>query len=115
MVLIRLTPRSAGVRGAVGPELAADILWAAALPGDRLEHIRARAGPHAPDIDLVLFHRAVSVTGQEGEAPQDTSLRLCRRAIARSPALAGWSATVLLTPPEIRPLIPDPYRPSASP
>ena len=95
MVLIRLTPPGAGAVHPVSPDTAVDILWAAALPGDRLEHIRARPGPHAPDIDLALFHRSRPATKPEPESTEHTSLRLCRRAIQRSPTLTGWKPTVL--------------------
>lgn len=98
LVLIRLTPPGAGVRRPVSPELATDILWAAALPTDRLEHIRARPAPRGPDIDLALFHRARSTTEQEAEAAENLSLLLCRRAIDSSPALAGWRAAFLPGP-----------------
>jgi hypothetical protein len=99
MVLIRLTPPGAGVVHPVSPDTVLDILWAAALPGDRLEHIRARPGPRAPDLDLVLFHRSRPTTEPEPATTAHTSLQLCRRAIQSSPTLSGWNPAVLLTPP----------------
>ena len=104
MALIRLTPPDAGTRHQIiSPQLAVDILWAAVLPGDRLEHITARAGPRPSDIDLALFHRTRSESEQATDVPDHPALRLCRRAIQRSPALTGWNVTILPTPPAYAP------------
>jgi hypothetical protein len=65
------------------PEIVVDIVWAAAVPADRLEYVRARTRPGG--IDLVLFHR--SGPG----APASVAARLLiDRARANAPPLRGW-------------------------
>jgi hypothetical protein len=94
MVLIRLAhPEDPRIRP-LNPEVALDILWAAATPDDRLEHIRARYGPTPDTIDLALFHRA------DPSSATAAALRVCGRAILRSPALAAWTATVIPHQPD---------------
>ncbi|MEZ0106326.1 hypothetical protein ABH920_000307 [Catenulispora sp. EB89] len=88
MALLRLCPGPDARISTPSPEIVADILWAAAVPADGLEHIRARHGPTPTAIDLALFH-----IGSEAETVADIALRLCRRAIDAAPALAGWTAT----------------------
>jgi len=109
MVLVRLTAPGSRAAHAVVSDEAIGILWAAALPTDRLEHITARPGPRAPDIDLALFHRSRCPGEPEAEAVGHMSLRLCRRAIERSPVLAGWVALLLPIPSaRTRHMGPDP-------
>lgn len=97
IALIRLMPPATGPRHAVGAEVAVDLLWAAALPDDRLEHIRARPGPDT-QIDLALFHRPTASAETALETAAALSIRLCRRAIKTSPALAGWNVALLTDP-----------------
>lgn len=90
MILVRLSPGpTAGVK-TPNPEIVADVLWAAAVPEDRLEHVRARPGPAGGDIHIALFHNPVGC-----EPVADLALRLCRRAITTAPVLIGWTATSL--------------------
>lgn len=99
MTLIRLTPPAATAGSSQNPapdlpspEVVADILWAAAIPADALEHVRARSGP-GRQIDVAIFHRTGPTVGG-----RETCLALCRRAIAHSPALAFWAAEPLPQP-----------------
>ncbi|SEK78996.1 hypothetical protein [Streptacidiphilus jiangxiensis] len=57
-----------------------DVLWAHAHPEDRLEHARARPGPHR--LDLLLFLRSCSTPG-----PVHRAAALLRRSHAASPLL----------------------------
>jgi hypothetical protein len=90
MVLVRMAPDlAAECLSNPGPQVLTDILWAASIPDDRVEHIRARAGPAVGAIDVALFFRS-------GTGPSIAlALRLCDRAIHTSPALTGWDPTVL--------------------
>ncbi|MFH8385945.1 hypothetical protein ACH4E7_34345 [Kitasatospora sp. NPDC018058] len=60
-----------------------DLLWAAAAPGERLEHVSVQARPH--DIRLGMF--TVATPGLTARA---AALAICRRALAISPPLSGW-------------------------
>lgn len=88
----RSRPSGSGPRHAgVSPEPAVDLLSVAALLERRLDYIRARPGPRAPDIGPALLHRGESEPGAvDGLAP-----RWCLRAIEMSPVPAGSSATAL--------------------
>lgn len=97
MVLIRLAPGPDMRSRPLTPEIAVDILWSAAIPDDRLEHIRARHGPGPETVDLALFH---TTDGPDSTAATTTTaLCLCYRAIETAPALAGWTATALTSGP----------------
>jgi hypothetical protein len=91
LILIRLAATPAARQPDLSPEIVVDVLWANALPGDRLEHVRARQGSAAGSIDLVLFHRTAEQTGRDADEP---ALHLCLRAIGTAPALSGWTAAV---------------------
>ncbi|WP_405009834.1 hypothetical protein [Kitasatospora sp. NBC_01539] len=67
----------------VAPALVTDILWAAARPGDGLEHVHALTMPGR--MELTFFHCAPSLEKALGSAG-----RLCRRALDSSPALSHW-------------------------
>lgn len=94
MVLVRIAPDPSAHIKVLNTQIATDILWAAAIPEDRLEHVRARPGPLAGDIDIAVFHK-------ESGAETDTAvaLGLCRRAIGSAPVLAGWHASPLTPAP----------------
>ena len=95
LTLIRLSappqPRTPH-REPTSPDIVADILWATAIPDDRLEHIRTRYGPVAGVVDLAVFHRP------GGRPAADLALQLCHRAIGIAPVLAGWTARILADP-----------------
>lgn len=78
------------------PETVVDVLWAAAIPTDRLEHIRARHGPAPGTVDAVLFVLPTGA-GPAGSAGSttDVALRLCHRALAAAPSLSGWEVAPL--------------------
>lgn len=103
MVLIRLTGPSPSPADRTQqpeylvPTLATDVIWANAVPDDRLEYVHARAGPHAGTIDLALFHRADPRRAPSGAM----ALALCNRAIVNSPSLRAWTARPL-PPPDFR-------------
>ncbi|MGF1432190.1 hypothetical protein [Kitasatospora sp. LaBMicrA B282] len=99
LVLIRLTgppwlrrPRHPALPT---PQLVVDVIWANAVPADRLEYVHTRAGPLPASIDLALFHRLDPRRPSIGA----TALALCQRAIANSPSLQAWTAQPL-PPPE---------------
>ncbi|NUR59981.1 MAG: hypothetical protein HOV87_15120 [Catenulispora sp.] len=79
---------------ALSPEAVVDVLWAVAEPDDRLEHVRARSGPHPGIVDLAMFHG-----GAGPVSSRDLALRLSRRALATAPLLSGWIADPLATVP----------------
>jgi hypothetical protein len=91
LILIRLT--ADGTAAAPGadpdPEIVADVIWAAAVPADRLEHLRTRPGPHPGCVDVALFHRP----GHPSAA--DLAHGLCQRAITTAPFLHGFTARPL--------------------
>lgn len=60
-----------------------DIFWAHALPADGLEHIGPRID--CETVDLVFFMMS---TAQENAC--QAALRICRRMLSASPALADW-------------------------
>ncbi|MER5400516.1 hypothetical protein [Streptomyces sp. NPDC002599] len=60
-----------------------DIVWAAAMPGDDLEHVHAKTT--SGRIDLTFFHQTSSPDGALFAAAE-----ICRRALNSSPTLANW-------------------------
>jgi hypothetical protein len=84
MVLIRLTPKDQVAADRVGANTVIDLLWALAGPDDYVEHICASADQKY--INLGLFHLAKTEADAYRAAEQ-----LCRRAIATSPYLNGWT------------------------
>lgn len=89
LVLVRLTAPATIPPPALNPEAVVDILWSAAVPNDRLEHVRARHGPSPGAVDLAIFLRV-------GATPvAEAAESLCRRAITTAPSLSGWSIEVL--------------------
>jgi hypothetical protein len=56
LIAVRLAAGAEARNRRLSPETVADVLWASALPGDRLEHVRARWGPAPGTVDVVLFH-----------------------------------------------------------
>lgn len=61
-----------------------DVLWAHAHPEDRLEHARARPGPHR--LDLLLFLRSCSAP-RAAPGPVHRAAALLRRSYSASPLL----------------------------
>jgi hypothetical protein len=59
-----------------------DTLWLSVLGSDGVEHIHAATRPHGADA---LFYLA-------SDAHPDSVLAVCRRAIAGTPWLTGWTA-----------------------
>lgn len=96
MILVRLSPSPTARIKTLSPEIVADILWAAAIPEDHLEHVRARCGPVGGDIDAALFHKDAGEAPSVGTDVVHVALNLCRRAITVSPTLDGWSAGPLV-------------------
>jgi hypothetical protein len=60
-----------------------DILWAHALPQDRLEHIAKHIGDDT--VDIKLF-----VKSDTPENAYQTAARICQSALQTSSSLAGW-------------------------
>ncbi|MFE0579221.1 hypothetical protein [Streptomyces sp. NPDC058874] len=59
------------------------LLWGAARPAERLEHISVRSGPHG--VDLGLFTVATPET-----TAAEAALAICRRALAPPSPFHGW-------------------------
>ncbi|MEW2416744.1 hypothetical protein AB0953_23870 [Streptomyces sp. NPDC046866] len=59
------------------------LLRAAARPGERLEHISVRSGPHG--VDLGLFTVATPAA-----TAAEAALAICRRALAPPSPFQGW-------------------------
>jgi hypothetical protein len=97
LVLVRMSPTPAAWPRRLSPQIVADILWAAAIPDDRLERTTARTASVSDSITVALFIRK----GTRSAA--DKALDLCLRAIRGSPALAGWTAD-RLDPADLLPL-----------
>ena len=70
-----------------------DILWANALPEDRVEHISISPDDDPRVLIVALFFRAelFGVDASGAVSGADRGLRLARAAIATSPTLMGWS------------------------
>jgi hypothetical protein len=90
LVIVRLAAGPEARNRLLSPETLVDVLWAAAVPADQLEHVRARQGPDPGSVDAVLFHLPAD-TG----STIDVALRLCRRALLTAPSLSGWTLTPL--------------------
>jgi hypothetical protein len=60
-----------------------ELLWGAARPAERLEHISVRSGPHG--VDLGLFTVATP-----GTTAAEAALAICRRALATPSPFHGW-------------------------
>lgn len=99
VVLLRLASGPAARTRTLSPEMAVDILWATAVPDDRLEHIRARYGPTPEHIAVAMFLHEDAT----GPPPMDTALGLCHRAISTSQTFLGWTAEPLVDPLETTP------------
>ena len=92
-VLVRLTPTTTAPHLDIHPEVVVDILWATALPDDRLEHVRVRAG--TGHVDIALFHRhRLGI----GDPPEMAAVQLCQRACDRGRLLRGWTVQILPRP-----------------
>ncbi|MFE5584081.1 hypothetical protein [Kitasatospora sp. NPDC056531] len=83
LTLIALTPADPVAVRLPDRRRIIDLLWAAAGPGERLEHVSAQVGPQ--DIRLGLFTVATPELTAGAAA-----LAICRRALAISPPLSGW-------------------------
>ncbi|MFJ9939525.1 hypothetical protein [Streptomyces erythrochromogenes] len=68
------------------------LLWGAARPGERLEHISMRSGPHG--VDLGLFTVATP-----GTSAAEAALAICRRVLALPSPFHGWHLTTGSTSP----------------
>ncbi len=71
-------------RPAEGSEVV-DVLWAHAVPDDRLEHASGRAEPDR--IDLLLFLRTPDTADRDPEDPQRRAAALLHRCHLASPLL----------------------------
>ena len=95
-VAIAIQPGPAAAPCRIDAIAVADILWANALPQDRLEHIKSGAGPDSgpagAGVDIVLFLHAEDLltAGQ-------CALAVCLRALGSSPELRNWDLVSLST------------------
>ncbi|WP_034087708.1 hypothetical protein [Streptacidiphilus albus] len=102
--------RNRGARAADGPTEGAeivDVLWAHAVPEDRLEHASGRAGPDR--IDLLLFLRTPETPDQDPDGAQRRAAALLHRCHLASPLLRHRYL------PPAPPAPPAPSAPSAPP
>jgi hypothetical protein len=82
-------PRSTG--SGVTEKVLTDLLWLHALPVDALEHVRARMSTDKAEVVFFLN----SPNQREAHA---SALEICRRAIAASGVLTGWTSEVIYRP-----------------
>lgn len=107
LILMTLTPpadRAAGA--AVSPQTITDILWANTSPGSRIEHINVCVGPNPDSYTATMFVPRPTTDPPSAGPPAEVyaiAIRTCRSAIATSPVLAGWTASVYLTDLNLRP------------
>ncbi|MCP3758868.1 hypothetical protein [Streptomyces sp. TBY4] len=73
-----------------------DIVWAAAVPADDLEHVHAKTT--SGRIELTFFHRTSTLDGALSAAAE-----ICRRALNSSPTLAQWRIAVTPQLPDAMP------------
>ncbi|WP_230210328.1 hypothetical protein [Streptomyces kaniharaensis] len=83
LTLIALTPADPVAVRLPDRRRIVDLLWAAAAPGERLEHVSVQVNPRG--IRLGMF--AVATPELTARA---AALAICRRALATSPPLSGW-------------------------
>ncbi|WP_404954763.1 hypothetical protein [Streptomyces sp. 147326] len=69
----------------VDRHLVTDVIWAVAVPADRLEHVYTRSAEGRLDIALFLL----AAGAEEADSVGD---RIMRRALTGAPVLAGWRA-----------------------
>lgn len=86
LVLLTLDPPAAGAGERPDGALVADILWANSVPADRLDHVKVLPDPAGGALRLAVFVGPGSVPG-----PHAAAVRLCRRAVAASSLLTGWT------------------------
>lgn len=77
----------------------ADVMWAFATPAALLEHVSVLCAPSA--IHLGFYSRL------EATAAVAECAKICRRALASSPALRGWELAQLRSPPRYTDPDPD--------
>jgi len=92
LVVITLAPGPDAIHRGLDPETLTDILWANALPADRLEHVLVRAGADPGSFAAGLFLLPAPDAADPSAGTTATAQRLGDRMIAVSPRLAGWSA-----------------------
>lgn len=73
-----------------------DIVWAAAMPADDLEHVHAKTA--SGRIELTFFHRTASLADALSAAGA-----ISRRALNSSPTLASWRIAVTPQLPDALP------------
>ena len=85
MYPVTISIRGELLKATAGPDPAGliDILWAHALPEDRLEHIAQNLGDEALDITLFIKSDALA-------SAHLAAIRVCNAAIGTSQALADW-------------------------
>lgn len=83
-IVIVLTAPAKSAPPTISAEIVVDLLWAAALPGDRVEHIHARAGPDG--FDVLFYH-----LGTDQIAATENIVRLCCRAVSGTGELSMWT------------------------
>jgi hypothetical protein len=83
-IAIVLTAPEKSAPLAINAAVVVDLLWAATLPGDRVEHIHARAGPDG--FDVLFYHLETDRT-----AATENIAQLCRRAVSGTGKLSMWT------------------------
>lgn len=84
LTVITLTATGTAARQALDGAQVADVLWVAAAAEDRLEHISVRSAPGR-------IHLGIFTTAPPEAVAGTVALGICRRALAMSPLLCGWS------------------------
>ncbi|GAA0472135.1 hypothetical protein ACFQ2B_02365 [Streptomyces stramineus] len=84
LTVITLAPTGTSGRHLLDGAQVAAVLWVAATPEDRLEHISTRSAPGR-------LHLGIFTTARSEAAAEAAALGICRRALAMSPILRDWS------------------------
>jgi hypothetical protein len=85
-LVVRMTPSRPARSAALSNATIEDMIWAAAVPQDCLEHLTVARG--GDDLSVAVFVRAHDLVraGQQVD-------RLMRRLLGQAPPLAGWTVT----------------------
>jgi hypothetical protein len=96
-LFVRMTPSRPTREAAPSAAAIEDMIWAAAVPQDCLEHLTVARGHD--DLSVAVFVRArdLAHAGQQVD-------RLIRRMLGQAPPLAGWTVTECIAADLRRPI-----------
>jgi hypothetical protein len=88
VAILTLRPGSGTRSPDVNGEILTDILWTHAAAEDRIEHMRVTIAPDVGEYVLGVFMLSVQRLDCDSHR---TAIEVCRKAIASSPLLRGWT------------------------